>query len=79
MAANPTPTDADPETHDTTNGSSRAEATRPITIGLPDDLLRKLKIIAIVRDTSVSELVAEAAAGVVRRELKRALAKISGE
>lgn len=56
-----------------------AEPTKPITIMLPDDVLKKLKIVAIVRETSVGELLAEAAAGVVKRELKKALSKISGE
>lgn len=55
------------------------EPTKPITVMLPEDLLKKLKVVAIVRETSVSELVAEAAAGVVKRELKKALSKISGE
>jgi len=59
--------------------AASAEPTKPITIMLPDDVLKKLKIVAIVRETSVSELVADAAAGVVRRELKKALSKISGE
>ena len=59
------------------NGPS--EPTKPITIMLPDDLLKRLKVVAIVRETSVSELVAEAATGVVKRELKKALSKISGE
>ena len=62
-----------------TNGTSAPEPTKPVTIMLPDDLLKKLKVVAIVRETSVSELVAEAAAGVVKRELKKALSKISGE
>ena len=62
-----------------TNGATRIESTKPITIMLPDDLLKKLKIVAIVRETSVGELLAEAAAGVVRKELKKALSKISGE
>ncbi|MEI9948246.1 MAG: ribbon-helix-helix protein, CopG family [Pseudomonadota bacterium] len=61
------------------NGATHAESVKPITIMLPDDMLKKLKVIAIVRETSVSELVSEAAAGVVKRELKRALSKISGE
>ncbi len=82
MAATPTSPAADHESHEPpstpANGTPRAE-TKPITVMLPDDLLKKLKIVAIVRETSVSELVAEAAAGVVRRELKKAVAKISGE
>lgn len=60
------------------DNSARAE-TKPLTILLPEDTLKKLRVISIVRETSVSELVAEAAAGVVRKELKKALAKISGE
>ncbi len=61
------------------NGMPRTEPTKPLTIMLPDDVLKKLRVVAIVKETSVSELVAEAAAGVVRKELKRALLKISGE
>jgi len=75
----PTPADARSEDAPPSNGASHAEPNKPITIMLPDDLLKKLKIVAIVRETSVSELVAEAAAGVVKRELKKALSKISGE
>jgi len=71
--------DHDESTRQNSNGTSHPEPTKPITIMLPDDLLKKLKIVAIVRETSVSELVAEAAAGVVKRELKKALGKISTE
>jgi len=62
-----------------TNGATRAESTRPVTILVPEDILRKLKIVAIMKETTVGELLAEAAAGVVKRELKKALSKISGE
>ena len=61
------------------NGAATPEPTKPITIMLPDDVLKKLKIVAIVRETSVSELLAEAAAAVVKKELKKALSKISAE
>jgi len=81
MAVTSAPADTDPENHEhnstPTNGASRVE-TKPLTIALPDDVLKKLKIVAIVRETSVSELVADAAVGVVRRELKKALAKLEG-
>ena len=56
-----------------------SEPSKPITIMLPDDVLKKLKVIAIIRETSVSELVTEAASVVVKKELKKALSKISGE
>jgi hypothetical protein len=59
-----------------TSNASQPETTKPITIMLPDDVLKKLKVVAIVRETSVSDLVAEAAAGVVKRELKKALSKL---
>jgi hypothetical protein len=55
----------------------RTESMKPITIMLPDDISKRLKVIAILRETSVSELVADAAAGVVRKELKKALAKLA--
>jgi hypothetical protein len=61
------------------NGTAHAEPTKPIIIMLPDDVLQKLKIVAIVREVSVSDLVAEAAAGVVKRELKKALGKVAAE
>ena len=61
------------------NGASHREATKPLTILLADEVLKRLKIVAIVREVTVGELVAEAAAGVVKKELKKALSKISGE
>jgi hypothetical protein len=76
--ASTTDSDNDPKDQNP-NGTTHSEPTKPITIMLPDDILKKLKVVAIVRETSVSELVAEAAAGVVRKELKKALSKISVE
>ena len=74
-----TPADSRPDDAPSSNGTSAPEPTKPITIMLPDDTLKKLKVVAIVRETTVSELVAEAAASVVKRELKKALSRISGE
>ena len=58
------------------NGATHAEPGRPITVMLPDDILKKLKIIAIMRSTSVSEVLADAALSVVKRDLKRVLGKL---
>jgi hypothetical protein len=58
------------------SGSSQAESAKPITITLPDDILKKLKIIAILRSTSVSEVLSDAAVSVVRRDLKKVLGKL---
>ena len=66
-----------PNTHG--NGSTPTDNTKPVTIALPEDTLRKLRVIAIVKESSVSELIAEAAASVVKRELRKALSKISGD
>ena len=75
-----TPDDAIAADATPSNGTSRrGESTKPITVMLPDDTLKKLRIIAVVRESSVSELVAEATMGVVKRELKKALSKIVGE
>jgi len=74
-----TTSDGSDERGTTSPNQVPAETTKPITIMLPDDLLKKLKVVAIVRETTVSELVGEAAAGVVKRELKKALSKIGGE
>jgi len=58
------------------NGS-HADSAKPITIMLPDDVLKKLKIIAIMRNVSVSEVLADAAVSVVRRDLKKFLGKLA--
>jgi hypothetical protein len=84
MTAKPDMAATNPDEHPSerapsTNSGAQTEPVRPITIALPDDVLKKLKIVAIVRETSVSELVADAAAGVVKRDLKKVLTKISGE
>lgn len=61
---------------DQTNGAPRAENSKPITIQLRDDVLQRLKIVAILQDTSVGELLADAAAVLVKRDLKKLLGKL---
>ena len=56
--------------------SARQEATKPVTIQLRDDLLQRLKIVAILQDTTLSDLLADAAAALVKRDLKKLLAKL---
>jgi len=75
MTPEPDPQPVDPPA----NGTARPEPTRPITIMLPDSVLKKLKVVAILKETTVSDLLADAAVAVVRRELKRALGKIASE
>lgn len=41
---------------------------RNITVSLPSDLLRRIKIMAVNRDTSVSALLADALMELLRRE-----------
>ena len=53
--ASTTDSDNDPKDQNP-NGTTHSEPTKPITIMLPDDILKKLKVVAIVRETSVSEL-----------------------
>jgi hypothetical protein len=60
-----------------TSTGNQTEPTKPITISLSEDILKKLRIIAIVKGSSVTALVAEAASSVVRKELKKALAKLA--
>ena len=59
-----------------TSGVARTESTKPITIMVPEDTLRKLKIVAIMKESSVSDLLAEAATAVVKRDLKKLLGKL---
>jgi predicted transcriptional regulator len=42
--------------------------TRNITLSLPADLLRRVKVLAAQRDTSISRLLTEALADLVARE-----------
>jgi len=65
-----------PESTPATNGAPRTEATKPLTVMLPEDLLRKLKVIAVLRDKSISEIVADHVEGLVKRDLKKVLAKL---
>ena len=65
-----------PDVAPSTNGSPRTEATKPLTVMLPEDLLRKLKVIAVLRDKSISEIVADHVEGLVRRDLKKVLARL---
>jgi hypothetical protein len=58
------------------NGTVRAEATRPLTVMLPEDLLRKLRVIAVVRGRSISEIVLDHVEALVKRDLKKTLAKL---
>lgn len=58
------------------NGIPRPENSKPVTIQLRDDVLQRLKIVAILQDTSVGDLLAEAAATLVKRDLKKLLAKL---
>ena len=58
------------------NASLRPENSKPVTIQLRDDVLQKLKIVAILQETSVSELLADAAASLVKRDLKKLLGKL---
>ena len=54
----------------------RSDATKPLTVMLSEDLLRRLKVIAVLKDTSVSEIVAEHIGAIVRRDRKKAIAKL---
>ncbi len=49
------------------NKSSETE-TRNITLALPKDLLRKVKLLAVERDMSVSRLLAETLEELVKRD-----------
>lgn len=42
--------------------------TRNVTLSLPDDLLRRAKVLAAQRDTSISRLLTEALTAIVARE-----------
>jgi hypothetical protein len=58
------------------NANDRNENTKPVTILVPEDTLRRLKVIAIIRDTTVGEMLVDAAAALVRRDLKKVLSRL---
>ena len=60
------------------NSPGRAENTKPVTILLAEDTLRKLKMVAIMKSTTGGELLAEAAVSVVKRDLKKGVGKTRG-
>jgi len=58
------------------NGLVRPDNSKPVTIQLRDDVLQRLKILAILQETSVGELLADAASGLIKRDLKKLLGKL---
>lgn len=66
-------------TLDVTPSAARPENLKPVTIQLHDETLQKLKIVAILQDRSISELLADAATALVRRDLKKLLGKLDLE
>ena len=56
--------------------ADRSENAKPVTIPIPEEIVRRLKVIAIIRDTTIGELLVEAAAAIVRRDLKKALVRL---
>jgi hypothetical protein len=56
--------------------AARPESAKPVTIQLRDDVLQKLKIVAILQETSVSDLLADAAEALVKRDLKKLLGRL---
>ena len=55
---------------------ARTDPGKPLTVVLPEDLLKRLRVLAVVRDRSVSDIVTEHLEALVRRDLKKALAKL---
>ena len=70
------PDDHQDDSASSTNAHPRTETNKPLTVMLPEDLLRRLKVIAVLRDKSISEIVADHVEGLVRRDLKKALSKL---
>lgn len=60
----------------TTAASGRPDNVKPVTIQIRDDVLQKLKVVAILQDSTVSDLLADAAAHLVKRDLKKLIAKL---
>lgn len=58
------------------DASAVAPDTKPVTIQLREDVLQKLKIVAILQESSISDLLADAANALVKRDLKKLLGKL---
>lgn len=65
-----------PDSSAASANAARPENAKPVTIQLRDDVLQKLKIVAILQETTVGELLADAAASLVKRDLKKLLGRL---
>ena len=71
------PNPLDPGPKDEREAQSSGEhKTRTLSANIDEDLLRRLKVIAVVRDTPISALIESYLASQVRRDLKKVLVKL---
>jgi len=77
-APDPQVQDQQAEQPEKTNGkdTTKTEATRPVTVLLAEDLVRKLKVIAVMRDASISTVIEGYVAKAVKADIKKAIGKL---
>jgi hypothetical protein len=68
------PSGAEPD-NDRTR-SSGEQRTRTLSVNIDEDLLRRLRVIAVLKDTSLSALIETYLASQVRRDLKKVVARL---
>lgn len=68
----------DPEQPEPTaaNPAARQESTKALTLVLPETLLRRLRVIAVLKNKSVSEIVCEHIDVIVKRDLRKLIGKL---
>lgn len=66
-----------PEQSEKANGKvAKAEPTKPITVVLGEDLLKRLKVIAVMKDTSISAVVETYVSKGVKADIRKAIGKL---
>lgn len=54
----------------------KTEPTKPVTIVLAEDLVRKLKLIAVMKDASISTVIEGYVAKLVKADIKKMIGKL---
>ena len=75
-SADPDALSSGPEPDNDRARSSGEQRTRTLSVNIDEDLLRRLRVIAVLKDTSLSALIENYLASQVRRDLKKVVAKL---
>ena len=70
----------DPQNPENTNNPDPKEQqdgpSKPLTVTVPDALLKRLRVVAVLREQTISEVVVSYVSSQVRRDLKKLSSKL---